>query len=262
MAEWVKRWEADQKPVDLALLAHLAPHRYGAEYERYADGAQDFIRLLRALDTQPFFSLGWTMRGFRLWADEAAFLADAAAVAAGLDYADEAGSIGIIDDAETLRGIDLTHYSFHFSWDIYATQLKGEVQRFHPDRGLRLDDMIGMIDAVTRWKRPQHLEFGPLDYFFDHHPLDRARRGIQWIGWVPFGLSASDVPEAALVQEMNGGTLIVSHKEVWQVFEHHPLYSKAAIEQTQEVELRLNLLGVLPTAVELNRGDWGLGDAG
>jgi hypothetical protein len=74
---------------------------------------------------------------------------------------------------------------------------------------------------------------------------------------VPFALNPSDVPEAERVQQMNGGTLIATQMDFWQVFEHHPLYSKEAIERAQEVELRLNLLGVLPTAVELGRGDWG-----
>lgn len=93
--------------------------------------------------------------------------------------------------------------------------------------------MIALVEAITRWKRPQHLEFGPSDYFHLHHPLDRARQGIGWMGWVPFALTASDVPEATLVREMNGGSLVVTQMEFWQVYERHPFHSKEAIERVQ-----------------------------
>jgi len=101
------------------------------------------------------------------------------------------------------------------------------------DDDFTANDMIQLVEAITRWKRPQHLEFGPSDYLHLHHPLDRARRGVRWIGWVPFALNPSDVPEAARVQQMNGGTLIATQTEFWQCFEHHPLYSKEAIERAQ-----------------------------
>ncbi|WP_227269321.1 immunity 52 family protein [Roseobacter weihaiensis] len=253
MDEWLKA----NKPIDLRLKLRLTPHRYGAEYADYDEGGRDFFRLLRMIEHLPLCNLGWSKRGFRLWEQEAEYLADSRRLSDAAGYADDEGSIYMVDDGETLYGSNEVYYTFKYNWGIYATQLHAEFKRFRPEYNFTADHMIALIEAITRWKRPQHLEFGPSDYFQLHHPLDRARRGIRWIGWVPFALTPSDVPEAALVQEMNGGSLIATQMEFWQVFEHHPLYSKQAIERAQEVEIRLNLLGVLPTAVELDRGDWG-----
>ncbi|MFV0293178.1 MAG: hypothetical protein ACK5II_08165 [Paracoccus sp. (in: a-proteobacteria)] len=41
----------------------------------------------------------------------------------------------------------------------------------------------------------------------------------------------------------------------WQAWEANPAYSREAIKRAQDVEIRLNLLGVLPTNSELERGD-------
>ena len=91
----------------------------------------------------------------------------------------------------------------------------------------------------------------------DHHPLDRTRAGIRWIGWLPFLLTPSDVPEAERVEAMNGGTLVMTQTTFWQAWEANPAYSLAAIQRAQNVEIRLNLLGVLPTAADLASDNWG-----
>ncbi|MEJ6404610.1 hypothetical protein [Yoonia sp. 2307UL14-13] len=149
-------------------------------------------------------------------------------------------------------------YSFSYTWGQYATQLNGEIRRPHPTHGLQLNHLIGLVDAVTTWKRPQHLAFGSVSYLVHFHPLARNRVGIRWIGWLPFDLSPSDVPEAEIVRPMNGGTLVITQSDFWQPMQGHPNYSKEAIDRAQEVEVRLNLLGVLPIDLELNRGDWGV----
>ena len=261
MDEWLEKWLADGRPIDLQLSAMLTPHRYGIEYATYEDGARDFLALVRLLDRLPATALGWTMKGFRLWDQEKAYVADAIATAATLDYADEDGSIGIMDDAPRFYGsrAGRVYYAFNYAWGLYATRLSAEFEHLPRDLDFTAVHMLEIVDAITRWKRPQHLEFGPADYFHLHHPLDRARRGIRWVGWVPFALTPSDVPEAEIVRPMNGGTAIATQSALWQVFEHHPLHAPEAIARAQEVELRLNALGVLPTAVELDRGDWGQG---
>ena len=88
-------------------------------------------------------------------------------------------------------------------------------------------------------------------------PLSRQRIGTGWIGWVPFLLNASDIPEAAIVQQVSGGTVIVSHDVFWDNMPSSPWYSKEALERTQDVEVRLNTLGVLPTDRLLREGNWG-----
>ena len=78
------------------------------------------------------------------------------------------------------------------------------------------------------------------------------------MGWLPFNISASEVPEAEIVQAINDGTLVITQSDFWQPYEKHPLYSREAIEKAQDVEIRLNSLGVLPTMLELEKGDWGI----
>jgi hypothetical protein len=94
---------------------------------------------------------------------------------------------------------------------------------------------------------------------FDH-PLDRTRQGIGWMGWLPFTLTPADVPEAALVVPMNGGTFIQSVPDFWQA-PHLPrqpdaVRDEVTIRRVQDVEIRLNQLGVLPTAADLATGNW------
>ena len=114
---------------------------------------------------------------------------------------------------------------------------------------------IEMIKVTTGWMRPQHLRFGPNTYLRLDHPLDVHRRGIGWIGWVPFALTAADVPEAVLVQQVNGGTIIMTWPDFWQA--HPGARNEEAVRRTQDVEVRLNLLGVLPTTQDLASGNWG-----
>lgn len=256
MDEWLERWLAEGKQIDLGLMVKLTPHRYGVEYQSYEDGARDFLRLLRIVDGLPICSLGWSSKRRSLWPNEAEILADNIARGEAYEHAEDGGWITLLDDGVNQLGIDETFYKFQLWWGT-LNNLSADFRRFRPEYDFTANDMIALVEAITRWKRPQHLEFGPSDYFHLHHPLDRARRGIRWIGWVPFALNPSDVPEAERVQQMNGGTLIATQMDFWQCFEHHPLYSKSAIERAQEVEIRLNLLGVLPTAVELDRGGWG-----
>ncbi len=237
--------------IDLILNVKLTPQKFG-----FDEGAQSFLKLLRMLERLPFFNMGWMAQGQRLWGGQEKFI----------QRFREENAEGIRNnDGLVIRAItpmnkenDPTYYDLEYNWrTLHIDTILGDFDYPHPDYGLQPQQFIDMIDVVTRWKRPQHLRFGPFIYMRDHHPLDRAREGIGWMGWVPFALTPSDVPEAALVRQMNGGTLIVTQMEFWQAWPAHPDYSKTAIERAQEVEVRLNLLGVLPTIVELQRGDWG-----
>jgi hypothetical protein len=120
-----------------------------------------------------------------------------------------------------------------------------------------IDRYIETIDTIITWKRPQHLRCGPPLYFVNDHPLDKARSGIGWLGWVPFDISPSEVPEAAIVLPMHGGTFLASQRDWW--IAAGPQRDEAAVQRAQALELRLNVLGVLPTNIELRRGDWGQG---
>lgn len=237
--------------IDLTLSVELAPQNYGFE-----GGAEDYLQLLERLRQVPGFDVDWVTQLeqhgplFSVWSNREKYLdvfrennkekADFFSIWAG-ESSDEMYAI------------------LKYFWNNWKPDhLSGEIYRPHPKYGTQAQLYINLINAVTLWKRPQHLAFGPMVYMRDHHPLDRARVGIRWMGWLPFALPPSDVPEAEIVRPMNGGTLVVTQSEFWQAWEANPAYSRAAIERAQEVEIRLNLLGVLPTNLELMRGDWGM----
>lgn len=242
---------------DLILSTELTPHRYGAEYAAYEDGARDFFNLLHRLEKIPYFDLGWCFKDIALWAQDEAYIQESKSVSDAAGWADEEGSVSTIDNGMKTLGSEKVYYGFDYSWGATGTRMNGQIKRPHPHYGLQLDHLITLVDAVTRWQRPQHLAFGPSGYLVHHHPLDRARLGIRWIGWIPFAIAPAELLEAEIVRPMNGGTLIVTQSRLWQVGERHPDYSAQAIRRAQNVELRLNALGLLPTAPDIMRGDWG-----
>ncbi len=150
--------------------------------------------------------------------------------------------------------------TFEYTWGepgLTLTRLVVDFTNPAPIPGLLLDldRYLETIDTVITWKRPQHLRCGPGMYFLNDHPLDKARSGIGWLGWVPFDLTPADVPEAAIVLPMQGGTFVASQRDWW--IAAGPQRDAAAVRRAQALELRLNVLGVLPTTIELRRGDWG-----
>lgn len=243
--------------IDLGISAYLKPHRYGQEYNSYDDGARDFLKLLHMIERIPTFDLGWTYGGYDLWDQVDAYLDDSRKASSNSGWSDEEGSIFIIDNSTKLLASDKVYYEFNYGWGTIQTSLHGNISRPNPTHGLQLQDLISLVDVITTWQRPQHLSIGPEGYLVNHHPLDRTRLGIRWIGWMPFQLTPDDVPEAEIVRAMNGGTIIITQSRFWQAGERHPDYSADAIRRAQNVELRLNSLGVLPTGPELQRGDWG-----
>lgn len=243
--------------IDLALNAYLPDVLYGPDYSIYDDAARDFLALLRLIEGNPAFDLGWSYGDFRLWSQVDEYIADSRIDSEAAGWPDQRGSIFILDDAKTTATLDDVYYGFDYSWGRKSTILNGNIKRPHPRLGVHVSHLIQLVETVTRWKRPQHLAFGPLDYMVNHQPLDRSRLGIRWMGWVPFQLAPSDVPEAEIVRPMNDGTLIVTQSQFWQVGERHPDYSADAIRRAQNVELRLNSLGVLPTVADLHGGNWG-----
>ena len=236
--------------IDLALNVKLSPQNCGFE-----EGAADFITLLTQLRGVRGFDVDWALQPERdgplisLWNNRDAYLE--------VFRQNNAGKTDGFN-IKSPEASDKLLYVFTYRWNDWAPDhLTGDIRWSHPQYGTQLQLYVGLIDAIVAWKRPQHLAFGPFAYLRDHHPLDRSRAGIRWIGWIPFALNPSDVPEAEIVQPMHGGTLIATQSQYWQAWEANPDYSREAIERAQEVEIRLNLLGVLPTSLELQRGDWG-----
>ena len=148
-------------------------------------------------------------------------------------------------------------YEIEYISDHRMLLTRMDFRRPHDRYGTSAGMYIELIDAIVEWQRPLHLFLSPTRYFMDHHPLDRSRKGIGWMGWIPFDLPADELPEAEIVRPVRGGTLIVTQSAFWQAFERHPAYSPQAIERAQEVELKLAMLGLLPTSEDLQSNDWG-----
>ncbi len=236
--------------IDMALNVKLRPS--DADFET---GAQEFLDLLTRVRKVPGFDVPWVSQWkehgplYDAFEDREAFLEKIRT-----HNADRKDGFSIWAHGHREK----FEYLLEYNWKNWRPDiLLGEVYYSHPDHGTDLRFFLTLVEAVLAWQRPMHLAFGPGVYMRDFHPLDRARVGIHWIGWVPFLLNPSDVPEAEIVEQMQGGTLIVTQRAFWQALDAHPNFSQAAIDRAQEVEIRLNALGVLPTNMELFRGDWG-----
>ncbi|WP_299191077.1 Imm52 family immunity protein [uncultured Litoreibacter sp.] len=146
-------------------------------------------------------------------------------------------------------------YKAEFSWDSgWGTSgLALEFYAPHPNYGIDAAMVLEVIDKIIAWRRPQHVAARPAAYHRDHHPLDRQREQLGWVGWVPFEIGVEDIPEAAALQLMHGGTGVIGQHAFWRADD------ATAVANAQALDLRLNSLGVLPTSVELTRGDWGQG---
>jgi hypothetical protein len=234
--------------IDTSLRAFMPIHGVSAD-----QGCREFVDWLRRLRAVPTFEVDWSViwskGGVRtdLWTQTDDFIAQFKA-----RNADRGGFFSIFATESRLNRL----FDASFEWDSRGpARAEFDFFRADPAHGTGPMQYIDMIKVTTAWMRPQHLEFGPKTYLRVDHPLDLHRRGIGWIGWVPFALTAADVPEAVLVQQVNGGSIILTWPDFWQA--HPGARNEEAVRRTQDVEVRLNLLGVLPTTQDLASGNWG-----
>jgi hypothetical protein len=234
--------------IDVSLLAFMPIHDVS-----FDQGSREFVDWLNRLRAIPTFAVDWNVVWSEdgvptdLWTQTEGFLAQHA-----VENADRDGFFSIF--ATESRSPRL--FDAGFEWDGRGpARATLEFYRADPVIGMRPQHYIDMIKVTTAWMRPQHLQFGPKTYLRLDHPLDVHRRGIGWIGWVPFALTAADVPEAVMLEQVNGGTIVMTWPEFWQA--HPGARNEDAVRRTQDVEVRLNLLGVLPTTGDLATGNWG-----
>lgn len=236
----------------MQLASYFPPDANGFDH-----GAQDFLRLLRMAQKLPIYQGGYDSFFGEPFDGSTRFLdgfraENLTGPLAGRLFDLHAGAP---DDGRP-------RVTFGYTWgdpDLTSTCLS--VDFSNPDpvpaRLRDLDRYLETIDTILSWKRPRHLRCGPGLYFLNDHPLDTVRAGIGWLGWVPFDLSASEVPEAAVVLPMQGGTVVACQRDWWVAA--GPQRDTAAVRRAQALEMRLNALGVLPSILELRRGDWGTG---
>jgi hypothetical protein len=221
----------------------------------FDQGAAEFLLLLKDLKKLRYFDMGYDSYFGQPFVDQAAYLGGFRANNLEDTPDGSVNEIHVVGD-DGLR----PNFSVSYWWgrqDLTISHVGIDFTHPHPLHGHNIDLFIETVDTIITWKRPQHLRCGPAMYFLNDHPLDKARSGIGWLGWVPFDLAPADVPEAAIILPMQGGTFVASQREAW--IAAGPQRDEAAVRRAQALDLRLNHLGVLPSIIELRRGDWGQG---
>ncbi len=226
-------------------------------------GAQLFLEWLSKLRAVPMFDVVWATQ-FEQDGPKIPLEPDTAGYLDRFRKDDDADEDNLIlsDTLMASEGHDPRLFDVELRWGGRGPQTAIiDIYRADPRFGTEPAQYVQMIRITTAWQRPQHLSFGPTLYRMFDHPLDRQRNGIGWMGWLPFTLTPADVPEAALVMPMNGGTFVQSVPDFWQA-PHLPrqpdaVRDEVTIARVQDVEIRLNLLGVLPTNADLETGNWG-----
>ncbi|SHE74439.1 hypothetical protein SAMN05444273_102439 [Litoreibacter ascidiaceicola] len=245
--------------IDLSINAVYAPLRWALP-----DAVSAFQQLLQALSQTPFCEDTWWVETPRGEGDDARL--DALGQVSDLvawfeereamifDGEDRVGprTVYASGGAETAR-----RYKLQLSWDAQFGQsgLTFDIFAPHPQRGLTAALMRDVCAAIIDWQRPMHINGMPTRYRAEYHPLDVARLGVGWLGWVPFEVARGNLPEAEIINAMSWGTFVASQADYWAA--SGPQKNADAIARAQALDLRLNQLGVLPTSVELERGDWG-----
>jgi hypothetical protein len=243
------------KSIDMKLVSRVASKSWSFE-----DGKSRFVEWLQALRAIPMFDVRWASQLERD-GPMIPFEPDTSAYFSNFQPEDDAHVVGYMVFVSE-GSSDPRLFTAELNWGAIRQQTATiDIHRADPRYGTDPAQYIEMIRITTAWHRPQHLDFSPTLYRAYDHPLDRSRSGIGWMGWLPFTLTPADVPEAALVTPMNGGTFIQSVPDFWQA-PHLPrqpdaIRDDATIARVQDVEIRLNLLGVLPTAADLATGTWG-----
>lgn len=146
-----------------------------------------------------------------------------------------------------------SRYRAEFGWDsgFGTTGLMLDIRAPHPVHGLNATLVEEVVATIVTWQRPLHLAAMPTLYRSEHHPLDRLRQSVGWVGWVPFELGVEEIAPANRLTPLAGGTLVVGQQAFWQADDAR------AVAHAQVLDLALHDAGALPTAVELQRGDWG-----
>jgi hypothetical protein len=247
--------------LDLRLSAHLPPSGWTLD-----QGADAFVELLRALGGTRLCDGGWIVATPREPGDGARFdplaqpglLADWLRERQGLIHGDAGpGPMGF-DAYATQEDAGQRRLEVQMVWqrDYVGDALMIDFTAPHPRHGLTEPLLAEIVQAIVGWRRPMHLSIMPTAYRRDHWPVDRLREAVGWIGWLPFALPAGSLPEAHRQVSMAGGTYVAGQPELWSAADG------AAVVRAQALDLALNSLGVLPSAVELQAGTWGQGVAG
>lgn len=217
------------------------------------EGIQSFLSLLRLLEKQPLFAPFWAGLDTRLWEETETFQERFREREA--EFGDGSG-FHIVEVLNNPDGTDGA--AVRYSWntrpgknDVVTISIRGP----HPTLTYDASLFARVCEVILEWRSVQHMSLAWPGYRRDLQPLDQARRGIGWLGWLPFLIQPDQVPEAEICRPMGRGTFLATRNALW--FSHGPNADQQAVQQAQALEHRLNRLGLLPTFEELRQGRWG-----
>lgn len=221
--------------------------------EELEHGLRDFLQILKLLEKHRLFEPVWIGLNNRLWDDSEGFLESARQAAAEFNGPDGFQIFEILNNPDSSNGATVLHSwnSLPGNTDVLSISIRGPHPKLTYDARL----FAGVCEIILDWRPVQHMSLAWPDYRMDLQPLDAHRRGLGWLGWVPFDIAPAQVPEAQICRPMRDGTFIGLQNDLW--FSHGPNADPDAVRRAQALEHRLNRLGVLPTLEELKRGDWG-----
>ncbi|MBM7066484.1 Imm52 family immunity protein [Actibacterium sp. 188UL27-1] len=214
------------------------------------EGFAAFVDLALLLQKLPPFHPGWEVNGVP-------FSAPLADIEAGFRTIQPPGDDGDLffaaaESAQAAKGRPLPpeRYTAFFRYD-----------RLEGNQELRLSIVPSLTDApmlreviatLAVWWPLQHVQAVYESYPHLDSPLDqRNRAGIGWAGWIPFQVTAESLPEVGIVSPLGPGTFLATQRAFWD------LTDPEAVKRAQDLEIRLNAIGMLPTHEALRAGTWG-----
>ena len=230
--------------VDMQLICDFLDRSLSLE-----DGIEDTLKLLRLIEQAGLYQpVWWGPEWYALWADETAFRMAVAqqntSQAAGLDGHYQL-SIGA--GAYDPNGVSQLTLSRHWSdaeKPVLLPNLSMSVNKPHAELGTDFSYFETLLDVVLSWRTPLHITWAWPHYRQQLQPLGSARRGVGWMGWLPFEIAPEDVPEAEIVRPKGSGTFVAAQRNFW--FSNGAQADVSAIGRAQALDMSLNRLGVCP----------------
>ncbi|MEJ6404355.1 hypothetical protein [Yoonia sp. 2307UL14-13] len=217
---------------------------------QFDDGVSEFFELLTRLQSLRPLSLGWEGDGHALSTDPdglRSILRDAN----DPDGPEGSFSFAMAENARSSDG--QSHVAGQYLATLRFDREEGELSfRLkivpHLSSATLFRDIIKILHD---WWPLQHVHVDDPFYAKYDRPLDPTNRaGIGWAGWVPFQLTPAQVPEAQILAPLGNGTFLATQETYWETTD------RDAVKRAQDLEIRLNNLGMLPTMEALRQGIW------
>ncbi len=146
------------------------------------------------------------------------------------------------------RAVVKVKYRFAGSEDQNPNYIECESRRNASDTdNFSLTHWLRIVETIINWRRPLYLWGGDAKFWYGKHGVFSPDRTVaNWFCWVPQQVEPSQIPSAAIVRPMLGGTLIVSLERYFNI-DH-----LEAVRRVNDVEVEMNAAGILPHHTDLS----------